>query len=192
MTTTATAAYWEPLWAGGHRYRQLDGPEALLMDEHLGPGCGRPALDIGCGDGALARHLHHELGYRTTGIDISPSAVALAAAQDAGPGSGPAWRCADVTSGDLTALPEPAYAVITCRLVFRWMDDKAAFLNRVRRLLAPGGTFWVVTEIAGSREDTDPLHGLGISPAEVETLTSGWSAVRTADLDVLRCYALRP
>ncbi|MFE6039943.1 class I SAM-dependent methyltransferase [Streptomyces sp. NPDC056452] len=192
MTTTATAAYWEPLWADGHRYRQLDGPERRLMDEHLGPGCGRPALDIGCGDGALARHLHHELGYRTTGIDFSPSAVALAAARDAEPGSGPAWRCADFTTGDLTALPEPAYAVITCRLVFRWVDDKAAFLNRARRLLAPGGTFWVVTEIAGRREDTDPLHGLGISPAEVETLTSGWSVVRTADLDVLRCYALRP
>lgn len=192
MTTTATAAYWEPLWAGGHRYRQLSGSERLLMDEHLGPGCGRPALDVGCGDGALARHLHHELGYRTTGIDFSPSAVALAAAQDAGPGSGPAWRCADVTADDLTAMPEPAYAVITCRLVFRWMDDKAAFLNRVRRLLAPGGTFWVVTEIAGRREATDPRHGLGISSAEVETLTSGWSAVRNADLDVLRCYALRP
>ncbi|MFJ9967232.1 hypothetical protein [Streptomyces avermitilis] len=41
-------------------------------------------------------------------------------------------------------------------------------------------------------EDTDPLHGLGISPAEAEILTAGWSAVQAADLDVLRCYALRP
>ncbi|MCX5302707.1 methyltransferase domain-containing protein [Streptomyces sp. NBC_00160] len=87
MTTTATAAYWEPLWAGGSRYRQLDGPENRLMDEYLGPG--RSALDIGCGDGTLARRLHHELGYRTTGIDISPSAVALAAAHDEGPAPAP-------------------------------------------------------------------------------------------------------
>ncbi|WP_327740484.1 class I SAM-dependent methyltransferase (plasmid) [Streptomyces nojiriensis] len=190
MTTTATTAYWEPLWAGGRRYRQLDVPETQLMDEHLGPGRGRPALDIGCGDGALARHLHHELGYRTTGIDISPSAIALAAGHNAGPG--PTWRCADIAAGDLTALPEPAYAVITCRLVYRWMDDKRAFLNHVRQLLVPGGTFWVVTEITGRREDADPLHGLGITPAEIEILTSAWSTVRTADLDVLRCYALRP
>ncbi|MFF1767803.1 class I SAM-dependent methyltransferase [Streptomyces sp. NPDC058249] len=192
MTTTSTAAYWEPLWAGGRRYRQLDGPETQLMAEHLGPGRGRPALDLGCGDGTLARHLHHELGYRTTGIDISPSAVALAAAHHEGPVPGPVWLCGDITTSDLTALPEPAYAVITCRLVYRWMDDKAAFLNRVRHLLVPGGTFWVVTEIAGRREDIDPLHGLGISRAEAEILTAGWSAAQAADLDGLRCYALRP
>lgn len=72
------------------------------------------------------------------------------------------------------------------------MDDKRAFLNHVRQLLVPGGTFWVVTEITGRREDADPLHGLGITPAEIEILTSAWSTVRTADLDVLRCYALRP
>jgi hypothetical protein len=55
MTTTSTAAYWEPLWAGGRRYRQLDGPENRLMDEYLGPGRGRPALDLGCGDGCFGR-----------------------------------------------------------------------------------------------------------------------------------------
>jgi hypothetical protein len=36
------------------------------------------------------------------------------------------------------------------------------------------------------------LRGLGITPAQAEILTAGWSAVRTADVDVLRCYALRP
>ncbi|MFF3091596.1 hypothetical protein ACFVRB_42140 [Streptomyces nojiriensis] len=33
MTTTATAAYWEPLWAHGRRYRQLDNLETRLLDE---------------------------------------------------------------------------------------------------------------------------------------------------------------
>ncbi len=37
-----------------------------------------------------------------------------------------------------------------------------------------------------------PLAHLGIGAAEAETLTAGWSAVRVVDLDVLRCYALRP
>ncbi|MET9856203.1 class I SAM-dependent methyltransferase [Streptomyces sp. NPDC006450] len=193
MTTTSTAAaYWDPLWARGHRYRRLDDLETRLLDEHLGPGRGRPALDIGCGDGALTRHLHHQLGYRATGIDCSPSALALAAAGDCAGDPGPLRTCTDIGSGDLTALPEPAYAVITCRLVYRWLDDKGAFVNRVRRLLVPGGVFWVVAEIAGRRQDADPLHGLGISPADAEILTAGWSVVRTHDLDVLRCYALRP
>ncbi|MEU0715630.1 class I SAM-dependent methyltransferase [Streptomyces lavendulocolor] len=193
MTTTSTAspAYWEPLWADGRRYRQLCETEKQLMAQHLGPGKGRPALDIGSGDGSLACHLHHELGYRTTGVDCSPSALALAAAQDTG--SGPTWHCADITTDDLTTLPEPAYALVTCRLVYRWMDDKSGFLDRVRQLLAPGGTFWVVTEVAGRRTTTDPdLLGLGIPPADAELLTTGWSVVRTADLGVLCCYTLRP
>lgn len=190
-TSTAAAAYWEPLWSEGRRYRQLDDTENHLLEDHLGPGCARPALDIGCGDGALARRLA-QLGYRTTGIDCSPSAIALAATQDPGPGIVPIWQRMDITTDDLGTLPEPAYAAITCRLVYRWIDDKAAFLDRVRRLLAPGGTLWVVTEIAGRRAATDPLQGLGITPAEAELLTAGWSAVHTADLDVLRCYALHP
>ncbi|MER6026281.1 hypothetical protein [Streptomyces sp. NPDC001851] len=37
-----------------------------------------------------------------------------------------------------------------------------------------------------------PVAAVGITPAEAEILTAGWSVVRTADLDVLRCYALRP
>ncbi|MFD7558855.1 methyltransferase domain-containing protein [Streptomyces sp. NPDC059835] len=192
MTTTSTAAYWEPLWAEGRRYRKLDEQETRLLNGHLGPGRGRPALDIGCGDGALARHLHHRLGYRATGIDCSPSALALAAALDSPDGPGPLWRCADIGADDLTVLPEPAYAAITCRLVYRWLDDKAAFVDRVRSLLVPGGICWVVAEIAGRRENTDPLQGLGINPADAEILTAGWSVVRTHDLDVLRCYALRP
>ncbi|CAM5471390.1 class I SAM-dependent methyltransferase [Streptomyces tanashiensis] len=198
MTTTSAvsttaATYWEPLWAEGRRYRQLCEAEKQLIAEHLGPGDARPALDIGSGDGSLTRHLHHELGYRTTGIDCSPSAVALAAAQDSDAGPAPAWQGLDFATGDLTTLPDPAYALITCRLVYRWIDDKPGFLDRVRRLLAPGGTFWVVTEIAGRRATTDPtLLGLSIPSADAELLTASWSAVRTADLDVLRCYALRP
>ncbi|MFE1405448.1 class I SAM-dependent methyltransferase [Streptomyces sp. NPDC058770] len=193
MTTVSTAAatYWEPLWSQGRRYRQLDDTENRLLESRLGTGRDRPALDLGCGDGSLARRLA-ELGYRTTGIDCYPSAVTLAAAQAPGPGRAPVWRCMDITTDDLGALPEAAYAVITCRLVYRWIDDKAAFLDRVRHLLAPGGTFWVVTEIAGRRPATDPLQNLGITPAETEILTAGWSAVHTADLDVLRCYAMRP
>jgi hypothetical protein len=186
------ATYWEPLWAGGRRYRQVTSAEATLLADHVGPGLGRRALDIGAGDGTLARHLH-QLGYRTTGIDCAPSAIAAArSTQSTRHGHGPAWRLMDFIADDLSALPDPAYAVVTCRLVYRWMDDKPAFLDRVRHVLAPGGTFWVVTELAGRREDSDPRKHLGITAAEAETLTACWSVVRTADLDVLRCYALRP
>ncbi|GGZ68364.1 class I SAM-dependent methyltransferase [Streptomyces bluensis] len=194
MTTTpATADYWEPLWAGGRRYREVTSSEATLLADFVGPGRGRLALDIGTGYGALAHHVH-KLGYCTTGIDFAPSAIAAAAKNAPGHqhGEGPTWRLMDFTNENLSALPDPAYAIVTCRLAYRWMDDKPAFLDRVRQVLAPGGIFWVVTELGGRREDSDPNKHLGITVAEAETLTASWSVVRTADLDVLRCYALRP
>ncbi|MEV6956084.1 bifunctional class I SAM-dependent methyltransferase/NUDIX hydrolase [Streptomyces sp. NPDC051183] len=131
MTTAPTAAapHWEPLWSQGRRYRQLDDTENRLLESRLGPGRGRPALDIGSGDGLLARRLA-ELGYRTTGIDCSPTAIALATAQDPGRGRVPAWQCLDFTTDALSTLPEPAYPVITCRLVYRWIDDAAAHLRQ--------------------------------------------------------------
>lgn len=196
--TPTPAAYWEPLWADGRPYRPVEGAEADFLTESLGSGRGRTALDIGCGDGGLARYLHHRLGYRVTGVDCAPSALAAARAAEPGPvtgpvtGPGPAWRLMDFGADDLGGLPEPAYSAVTCRLVYRWVDDKRAFLDRVRRVLAPGGVFWVVTEVAGRREEGDPLMGLAITAAEAEALTSGWSSVRVADVDVLRCYALRP
>ncbi|MCD2468607.1 class I SAM-dependent methyltransferase [Streptomyces sp. MBT42] len=161
---TSTGGYWEPLWAQGRRYRRLDDAETRLMTDHLGPGRRRLALDIGTGDGTLACHLHHQLGYRTTGIDCSSNAISLAAAQDTGPAPGPVWKYTDITATDLTEHPDPAYALITCRLVYRWMDDKRSIVNRVRRLLAPGGTFWVVTEIDSRRASTHPSRVSGSPP----------------------------
>ncbi|MFI9809081.1 class I SAM-dependent methyltransferase [Streptomyces sp. NPDC052301] len=186
----STAAYWEPLWASGRRYLQIDDSETRLLERHPGPGLGRPALDIGCGDGQLTHHLHHRLGYRATGIDCSPSALALARARPQPALPGPTYRLVDVTCDGITAIPEPAYNAITCRLVFSFLPDKPAFLSLVRRLLAPGGTFWVLTELA---ERCPPeRRSLGITAQDVELLTTGWSRVRGADLGRLRCYALRP
>ncbi|GAA5702524.1 ubiquinone biosynthesis O-methyltransferase, mitochondrial [Streptomyces avermitilis] len=186
------AAYWEPLWAAGRRYRQITDTEVQLLAEHLGPGRGRPALDVGCGDGSLTRHLHDRLGYRTTGIDCAPSAIDLAAHTGPGTGDQPRYQVMDFATADLSTLPDPAYAVITCRLVVRFITDKDAFVDRVRQLLAPGGTFWVVTELADRRADDDPLKSLGITAADVELLTSRWSTVKVVDLDRLACFALHP
>lgn len=183
--------YWEPLWASGRRYRQISDTEAQLLADHLGPGHGRPALDVGCGDGSLTRHLHHHLGYQATGIDCAPSAIALATT--AGPAvDRPHFQVMDFATDRLDELPDPAYAVITCRLVFRFITAKDIFLARVRQLLAPGGTFWLVTELADRRADDDPLKNLGITAPDVELLTSHWSTVTAIDLDRLACFVLRP
>ncbi|MEU9593547.1 class I SAM-dependent methyltransferase [Streptomyces sp. NPDC048193] len=156
------------------------------MRRHLGAGRGRPALDIGCGDGELTAHLDR-LGYRATGIDCSPTAVAAAHARNPGLD----LRVMDFDVAGPALPPHSAFAVVACRLVYRWAADKPAFLSRVRRLLAPGGVFWVVTSVHAAGQG--PPRAWDACAADVELLTARWSRVRVSELDPsFRCYALRP
>ncbi|MFJ8146767.1 class I SAM-dependent methyltransferase [Streptomyces sp. NPDC096048] len=58
------------MWQRGRRCRALDRADPEAPGRHLGAGRGHPALDIGCGEGALTAHLA-ELGYRAVGVDWS-------------------------------------------------------------------------------------------------------------------------
>jgi SAM-dependent methyltransferase len=180
------ASYWEPLWRQGRSYRAIDAAEAKVLREQLGEGGSRPALDIGCGAGHLTGHLVR-LGYRATGVDCAPSAIAAARRDHPGPD----FRVFDFDTDPPALLGPSAFVVITCRLVYRWVADKPAFLSRVRALLAPGGVFWVATSVH------DPAQGppkpWDAGAADIELLTAGWSTVRVNALDAAyRCYVLRP
>lgn len=184
MTTTGQA-YWEPLWAEGRHYRGLNAAEATALAAELGPGHGRLALDIGSGDGALAARLH-ELGYQVTGVDCAPSAIARARA--AHPGLD--YRHFDVVDGDLAELAAVPYAAITCRLVYRWIDDKEDFPARVRQLLAPDGVFWLATSVHDPTcADAKPWE---LSATDAHRLRTAWPRVAEHHIDpTFHCYALR-
>lgn len=99
-------------------------------------GC-RDALDVGCGDGLLARKLAAR-AQRVTGVDSSPQMVARARELSAGrPGIG-------FVEGDfLTAdLPAAAYDFVCSVSAVHHMDFAAA-LARMRDLLRPGGVLVV-------------------------------------------------
>ncbi|WP_327312039.1 class I SAM-dependent methyltransferase [Streptomyces sp. NBC_01235] len=100
-------------------------------------GCG-DALDVGCGDGLLARKLA-ERAKRVTGID--KSAEMIACARDL------AALSPDLTfvEGDfLTAdLPAVGYDFICSVTTIHHMDFEAALI-RMCELLRPGGTLVVV------------------------------------------------
>ncbi|WP_328844816.1 class I SAM-dependent methyltransferase [Streptomyces sp. NBC_00258] len=107
MTITNPADYWGPLWASGRRYRSLGPEEQQLTRRFLGAGRSRPALDIGCGDGAVARYLHADLGYRTTAIDCSSAALKIAQAeQDAN--DGPVFQQLDIETATPACSRTPA------------------------------------------------------------------------------------
>ncbi|OXM73794.1 MULTISPECIES: class I SAM-dependent methyltransferase [Amycolatopsis] len=97
-------------------------------------GCG-DALDVGCGDGLLARKLTAR-AKRVTGIDSSPEMIARARQQ----GGGPEFVEGDFLTAD---LPAEGYDFVCSVTAIHHMDFAGA-LTRMRDLLRPGGTLVVV------------------------------------------------
>jgi len=100
----------------------------------LVPAPGRRTLDVGCGEGTVARELA-ALGH-AVGLDVSPSLVALA--REAAPD-------ADFVVGDATALPfeDGAFDLVLAVNVLMNVDDLDAAVAEAARVLAPGGRLCV-------------------------------------------------
>jgi SAM-dependent methyltransferase len=90
------------------------------------------ALDVGCGEGTLARRLRRTVPH-VTAIDVDAPSLALARAQ---PGAGEI----DYVHGDFMTAPlEPgSFDYVVCVAALHHMDPAAALL-RMRDLLRPGG-----------------------------------------------------
>ncbi len=84
-------------------------------------------LDAGCGEGALSRRLA-EAGYHVTSVDADPAAVA--AARSAGV---PAVRA------DLASFDDEPFDAVVMLLSLHHMHPLHRVLDRVARLLRPGG-----------------------------------------------------
>jgi SAM-dependent methyltransferase len=98
-------------------------------------------LDLGCWVGFLAADANAR-GWRALGVE--PSAWAASRARGRG---------VDVIEAPLfdADLPEGAFAAVTMGDVIEHLPDPGAALDRVARLLAPGGVLWLATPDAGSR-----------------------------------------
>lgn len=95
------------------------------------------ALDVGCGEGMLARELSR-VSPRVLAIDQDEPSIALARRQDAG--AGVEYVCGDFLDHGLE--PE-SFDFIASIAALHHMDTRAA-LGRMRKLLRPGGTLAVV------------------------------------------------
>ncbi|HEX8830491.1 MAG TPA: class I SAM-dependent methyltransferase [Longimicrobium sp.] len=106
-----------------------------LILRAIPPGA-RRALDVGCGEGTLARQLR-ALVPHVTAIDADPASIALAREQ-AGPGI-------EYLLGDFLPFPfQPAsFDFIASVATLHHMDAVVA-LTRMRDLLRPGGTLAIV------------------------------------------------
>jgi SAM-dependent methyltransferase len=101
----------------------------------------REALDVGCGDGQLAR-LIAPAAHGVTGIDLSADMVELAREKSADTANAE-FREADFLADSRDALPPGRYDLVTMVAVAHHLGTERA-LERARRLLAPGGRLVVI------------------------------------------------
>ena len=114
-------------------------------------GC-RDALDVGCGEGVLARELR-TVSQRVVGIDLDPPSIDLARAQG---GEG-----VEYVLGDLFEYPfEPASFDLVASVAALHHMDADAGLARMAELVRPGGAL-VLIGLARSRSISDFAWDVG-------------------------------
>jgi SAM-dependent methyltransferase len=143
-------------WFAQEPYRPL--VRAIEGDSGLAPP--GPLLDIGCGLGANARWLVSR-GFRVTGIDIAPGAIAAASAQPTPKGRGIKFLVDDILASTLPSA-QFRYAVdVGC---FQTLPPRTrtAYVDNLARILRNRATlvlFWVGREETGS---WGPPHRLSV------------------------------
>lgn len=113
------------------------------------PAACQHALDIGCGEGMLARELARHVPH-VTGIDQHAASIEMARRQSP-PGQ------IDYLDGDFLTHPFPPgyFGLVSCVAALHHMDAAAA-LTRMKQLIAPGGTL-IINGVARSQLADLPL-----------------------------------
>ena len=153
-------------WAGANHERSvLKDRQTLdqLNSEGLLPGAGANAIELGCGNGALAAWFSDN-GFRYLGIDISETGIAWAAAEQP-PSTSIAFRRGDVR--DLSPLHDCLVQMIFDSACLHCLigKDRGFALSEARRVLDPGGVF-ILSSMCGQPEEMpesvtyDKMHSL--------------------------------
>jgi trans-aconitate methyltransferase len=122
---------------GYNRHAGFVSDMGLPVIDLLAPRAGERILDLGCGEGRLARHLM-DFGCHVVGFDASPDFVTAAVA-----------RGVDARQGDAHALPFTAeFDAVFSNAALHWMTDPDAVIAGVVRALVRGGRF--VGEMGGT------------------------------------------
>jgi SAM-dependent methyltransferase len=102
----------------------------------VGAGAGRSVLDLGCGEGHVARRLAGA-GARVVGVDPTRAFVEAARAAEAGHPLGIEYRIGD--AHDLGWLTDGSIDVVVAVLVLHHLESVEKVLGEIARVLRPGG-----------------------------------------------------
>ena len=121
---------WDP-----RQYERFERERAQPFHDLLAlvaPEAAMRVVDLGCGTGALTRHMHEKLGAKETlGVDSSEAMLARAAEQAA---SGLRFE-----RGDLATFAGRDFDLVVSNAAIHWVDDHDALLARLTAMLAPRG-----------------------------------------------------
>ncbi|MFG1934118.1 class I SAM-dependent methyltransferase [Mycobacterium sp. NPDC048908] len=108
----------------------------LLRAADLQPG--ERVVDVACGTGLISRLASELVGTRgaVTGIDIAPDMIDVAK-KVAAPGGAPIeWRVADAAAMPIEGA---SVDVVLCQMGLMFMEDRAAVIAEMARVLTPSG-----------------------------------------------------
>ncbi len=136
-------------------------------------GSGATVLDVATGTGAVARELLAQKGCTVVGLDQSPQMLAEARRR----------LPADVelveASAEQLPFPDAAFDALTFTYLLRYVEDPAAVLRELARVVRPGGTV-AGLEFAVPHGLWRPLWELYVRvglPAAGRLISRGWADV---------------
>lgn len=165
----STDQHWSNIYEKGRDFQLVTSQEIDRFLSLANPAAPKSCLDLGCGTGQLTRELYHR-GYKTIGVDASIAAVQRAQELTTVSAEKLSYIQANLEHDNLknTAKAIAPYGLIMCKLVYAFIEDKAAFLEKVNSILHPKGTFVVITPMI---EDVDETKkGIAINDAALHLL----------------------
>ena len=178
VTTTARQLF-APLGPTYDRYSSLlsfgqDPRWRRFLVSRLDVGADDTVLDVATGTGLVARELVRRFGCSVVGLDQSPDMLAVARERTSG-------LPVTLLEGRAESLPfgDGEFASLTFTYLLRYVDDPAATMRELARVVRPGGTV-AMLEFALPRGVWRPLWELWVRiglPGLGRAISPGWHEV---------------
>lgn len=142
---------------------------------YVSPDAPKTHLDLGSGTGQLTRELYHR-GYRCVGIDASSEAVKRARHLTSVSSEALLYIHRNLESDEFQVTAEDSqYSLITCKLVYAFVKDKSAFLEKITNFLTPNGIFVVITPMLEDVEEDK--KGIAVDESAIKLLETYFNKI---------------